>query len=144
MQRVESKEQLEAFELYYSLGAQRSPQLVADKIGKTERTVRDWSSKYEWDNRVAQRALETAKQAGIEELHKETLAIRTEYRKAMDGLIAQAVKDIQEGKLQIENIEDLERVVKLDLFLMGEPTERVEWHTVLSNGGTGYESCISM
>ena len=125
MQRVESAEQIEAFELYYSLGSERSLQLVADKLGKSKRTVKGWSSKYSWDNRVVQRSLEDAKQIGIEELHRETLAIRSEYRKRMDALLEQAYKDIQEGKLQIENIEDLEIVVKLDLLLMGEPTEIV-------------------
>lgn len=126
MQNVGSAEQIEAFELYYSLGSERSLQLVADKLGRNKRTVQGWSSKYKWDNRVAQRALEVAKQAGIEELHRETLAMRTEYRKVIDTLIEQACKDIQEGKLQIESIKDFERLVKLDLFLMGEPTEIVE------------------
>ena len=125
MKNVESAEQIEAFELYYSLGTKGSLQLVADKLGKNIRTVQGWSSKYNWADRVAQRALEVAKQAGLEELHRETLAIRAEYRKAMDALLEQAYKDIQEGKLQIESIEDLELVIKLDLLLMGEPTEIV-------------------
>lgn len=125
MQRVESREQLEAFELYYSLGLDRSLQIVADKVGKNVRTVSGWRSKYEWDDRVAQRELEVARNAGLNELHKETLAIRTMYRKAINTLLMQADKDIKEGKLQIENVEDLERVIKLDLLLMGEPTERI-------------------
>ena len=125
MRRVESAEQLEAFELYYSLGSERNLQLVADKLGRSKRTVWGWSSKYNWDNRVTQRALELAKQTGLEELHRETLSIRAEYRKQMDALLEQAYKDIQEGKLQIESIEDLEIVVMLDLLLMGEPTEIV-------------------
>lgn len=126
MQRVESREQLEAFELYYSLGLDRSLQIVADKVGKNVRTVSGWRSKYEWDDRVAQRELEVARNAGLNELHRETLAIRTMYRKAINTLLMQADKDIKEGKLQIENVEDLERVIKLDLLLMGEPTERIE------------------
>ncbi len=44
----------------------------------------------------------------------------------MGALLEQAYKDIQEGKLQIESIEDLERMIKLDLLLMGEPAECVE------------------
>ena len=113
----------EAFDIYYRLGSKRSLQLVADRVGKHLRTVQGWSSKYCWNDRIAQRDIEVAKQAGLEELHKETLAIRTTYRKAMNALIDQAFKDIQEGKLRIESIEDLETVVKLDLLLMGEPTE---------------------
>ena len=40
--------------------------------------------------------------------------------------MAQASKDIKEGKLKIRNTQDLERVIKLDLLLMGESTEREE------------------
>lgn len=129
MQRVESVEQIEAFDLYYSLGSERSLQIVADKLGRSKRTVMGWCKKYNWDNRVIQRALEVAKQAGVEELHKETLAIRTEYRNSVNTLIEQFCKDIQEGKIKIESVEDFERLVKLDLFLMGEPTELVEVRT---------------
>lgn len=126
MQRVESAEQIEAFDLYYSLGSERSLQIVADKLGRNKRTVMGWCKKFNWDNRVIQRALEVAKQAGAEELHKETLAIRAEYRNSVNTLIEQFCKDIQEGKIKIESVEDFERLVKLDLFLMGEPTELVE------------------
>ena len=139
MRQAESDEQKGAFEIYYklvsdsSLRAGRCLQIVADKLGRNRRTVQNWYRKYNWDNRVAQRALEQAKQAGSIELHNETLSIRTEYRKAMDTLLEQAYKDIQEGKLQIESMEDLERMIKLDLLLMGEPTERVEYCTALSS-----------
>lgn len=112
-----------AFDLYYSLG---DIQAVADRVGRTTKTVSKWRDKFGWDAMIHQRALETAKQAGIEELHRETLTIRAEYRKAMDTLLEQATKDIQEGKIQIESVEDLERVIKLDLLLMGEFTESVE------------------
>ena len=39
-------------------------------------------------------------------------------------------KDIAQGKVKVKNINDFERLVKLDMFLMGEATERVE------SGGT--------
>ena len=41
----------------------------------------------------------------------------------MNNLIAKASKQIAEGKLVIKNVQDLERVVKLDLLLMGEATD---------------------
>ncbi len=125
MQRVERAEHRAAFELYYSLGYDRSLQAVADKMGKNKRTIQNWSSKYNWENKVAQRSLEIAKQAGSERLHRETLAIRAQYRRAIDTLFKQAYKDIRDGKLQIESVEDFECLVKLDLLLMGEPTEIV-------------------
>lgn len=131
MRKVESKEQLEAFELYYQMGAKRSIRSVSEKIGRTKRTVASWSYNFKWSDRVAQRDLEVAKRAGIMELHKETLAIRTNYRKLMDSLLKGACKDIKEGKIQIESVEDLERIIKLDLLLMEEPTERVDLYRVI-------------
>ena len=41
----------------------------------------------------------------------------------MNNLIAKASRQISEGKLVIRNVQDLERVVKLDLLLMGEATD---------------------
>ena len=35
-------------------------------------------------------------------------------------------KDIVQGKVKVKNINDFERLVKLDMLLMGEATERVE------------------
>ena len=118
--------QAKAFELYYSLGQNRSIGDVANILGKNMRTVKGWCSKFDWDSMVIQRDLEVAGKSGLEELRKETLAIRTEYRKAMDALLTQAEKDIEDGKLQIKSIEDLEVIIKLDLLLMGEPVECVE------------------
>lgn len=36
------------------------------------------------------------------------------------------LKDIAQGKVKVKNINDFERLVKLDMLLMGEATERVE------------------
>lgn len=123
---IENSLQSKAFEIYYSLGAGRSLQAVADKVGRSKRSVQNWYRAYKWDERVAQRALEDAKIAGYEALQRETLAIRAEYRKAMDALMGQAKKDIEAGKIQIKSIEDLEIAIKLDLLLMGEPVECIE------------------
>ena len=41
----------------------------------------------------------------------------------LNNLIAKASQKIAKGELAIRNIQDLERVLKLDLLLMGEATE---------------------
>lgn len=61
-----------------------------------------------------------------EDLKKETERIYIAYRAQMDKLIAQADEDIKAGKIRVQSIEDFERLVKLDLMLIGEPTERIE------------------
>lgn len=42
------------------------------------------------------------------------------------NLMADFSKDIAQGKVKVKNINDFERLVKLDMLLMGEATERVE------------------
>lgn len=51
--------------------------------------------------------------AGIE-------ASRSDYRKLVRALIAQGVQGIKNGKMQINSVDDLERLIKLDLALQRE------------------------
>lgn len=120
----ENNLQREAFELYYHLGDKRSLKQVADKIARTERTVAGWSRTYNWVDRVKQREIEDAINEGVNRVNAQTTDVKTRYRILMNNLIAQASKKVANGELSIKNIPDLERVVKLDLLLMGEATDR--------------------
>lgn len=119
----ENSLQKEAFEIYYHLGDKRSLRAVAEKIERTERTVAGWSRAFNWVDRVSQRAIEDAKNMGGNALNLQTTDVKTRYRILMNNLMAKASNQIAEGKLAIKNIQDLERVVKLDLLLMGEATD---------------------
>lgn len=57
---------------------------------------------------------------------KELTDVRTKYRILINNLMADFSKDIAQGKVKVKNINDFERLVKLDMLLMGEATERVE------------------
>lgn len=120
----ENKLQREAFEIYYALGDKRSLKAVAQQVNRTERCVAGWSRAYNWVDRVKQREIEDARNEGINSLNKQTTDIKTRYRILLNNLMAKASKQIAEGKLAIKNVQDLERVVKLDLLLMGEATDR--------------------
>ena len=122
----ENKLQREAFEIYYALGEIRSLKRVAEQVKRTERTVAGWSRDFSWVDRVKQREIEEAKNADKNALNSQTTDVKTRYRILINNLMAQASKDIKEGKLKIRNSQDLERVIKLDLLLMGESTEREE------------------
>lgn len=50
---------------------------------------------------------------------------KKKYRELIAQIIQKAEKDIKSGKIAIKTVEDLERVVKLDQLLPGEPTEIV-------------------
>ena len=122
----ENKLQRDAFEIYYALGEIRSLKRVAEQIHRTERTVAGWSREFSWIDRIKQREIEEAKNADKNALNTQTTDVKTKYRILVNNLMAQASKDIKEGKLKIRNMQDLERVIKLDLLLMGESTEREE------------------
>lgn len=119
----ENSLQKEAFEIYYHLGDKRSLKQVAERIERTERTVAGWSRAYNWVDRVKQREIEDAKNMGGNALNSQTTDVKTRYRILLNNLIAKASQKIAKGELAIRNIQDLERVLKLDLLLMGEATE---------------------
>lgn len=120
----ENSLQKEAFEIYYHMGDKRSLRAVADKVERTERTIAGWSRAFSWVDRVKQREIEDARNMGGEALNSQTTDVKTRYRILMNNLMARASTKIVEGTLGIRNIQDLERVVKLDLLLMGESTDR--------------------
>lgn len=122
----ENKLQREAFEIYYNLGDKRSLKAVAEKVGRTERTVAGWSRAFSWVDRVKQREIEDAKNNALSNnaLNSQTTDVKTRYRIMINNLMAQASKKIATGELKIRNVQDLERAVKLDLLLMGEATDR--------------------
>lgn len=121
----ESSLQKEAFEIYYHLGDKRSLKSVAKEVDRTERTVAGWSRAYSWVDRVKQREIEDARNVGGNALNIKTTDIKTRYRVLMNNMIAKASVAMAEGKLAIKNVNDLEKVIKLDLLLMGEATENL-------------------
>ena len=124
----ENRLQKEAFEIYYQLGADRSLRKVAEKVGRTERTIAGWSRSYSWVDRVSQREIEDAKNNATDKalLNSQTTDVKTRYRIMINNLMAKASQKIAKGELCIKNVQDFERVVKLDMLLMGEVTERGE------------------
>mgnify|MGYP000805203966 FL=1 len=122
----ENELQRKAFELYYGLGDKRSLRAVAETIGRTERTVAGWSMAFNWVARVTQRNIENAQNSNEAKIIAELTDVRTKYRILINNLMADFSKDIVQGKVKVKNINDFERLVKLDMLLMGEATERVE------------------
>ena len=110
--------QREAFEIYYLMGDKRSLRAVAEKIGRTERTVAGWSRSFSWVDRVGQREIEETKNNSDDKalLNSRTTDIKTRYRIMINNLMAQASRKIARGELSIRNVQDYERMVKLDLL----------------------------
>lgn len=114
----------EAFEHYYALGEKRSLASLASHSGVTLRSINRWNTAFGWQDRVLARDRELAD--AIEKKSKAaTLATKIEYRKLIQASLAPMVKQIKQGA-GCASIADMERMIKLDLLLMGEPTEHIK------------------
>jgi len=122
----ETELQRRAFEMYYGLGDKRSLRAVAETIGRTERTVAGWSRSFSWVARVTQRNIENAQNKREEAVNTQLTDVRTRYRVVIGNLMEELSQRVIKGELKVRNIQDFERLVKLDLLLMGEATDRTE------------------
>ena len=121
--KKETEAQKQAFELYYGMGEKRSLEAVANACNKSTRTIGEWSRKFQWKDRILQKEIEETAEKGS--TANAVLDVKAEYRKVIRALVAAFVKDFKAGKVKIKNIQDFERVVKLDLLLLGDPTDRI-------------------
>jgi len=135
-----------AFDYYYSLGNKRSYLLVSKKFTVSQTSIKKWASAHNWMERVRQRDIEIARK-----LEKKTNDLivnsKADYRKEIrenlkliKAILSSAVRKIKsEGKIRTEllisvesakNVADIiqayEKLVKLDLVLMGEADSRAE------------------
>lgn len=112
-----------AFEIYYALGEDRSIRNVAKEMNKSSTTIHNWSKSFNWRERVEIRDTTVHKQ-----LEKKTLDtivdLKAQYHKIIKATIFQAVEDIKNGTLKIESMSDLQKMVQLDLELLGEEDRR--------------------
>ena len=122
----ENELQSRAFELYYGLGDKRSLKAVAETIGRTERTVAGWSRSFNWVARVTQRNIENSQNKREEAINTQLTDVRAKYRVIINNFMAELSRRVVKGEIKIRNIQDFERLVKLDLLLMGEATDRTE------------------
>jgi hypothetical protein len=121
----ESLLQHEAFEYYYSLGHDRSFDKVGDKFGFTPRTITEWSRRFGWQERIIQYDIESSqklKEKTIDAVVQE----KANYRKIIKKMVGDIVDALKDGKFKAKNVQDLERLIKLDLLLMGEITDKTE------------------
>lgn len=123
----ETPDQASAFEIYYRMGDGRTmPKLKEklDEVGivRSVRTLYEWSYRYNWAERIAQWNIEISRDME-EKAIKEIVDEKANYRRIVKVAIGQFVKKMQEEKIDIARITDLERLIKLDLLLMGEHNE---------------------
>lgn len=126
----------EAFEIYYSMGNNRTLKELRKKLGPDKTpggtgkligmtTLKRWSKKLNWQERIEQRDIENIKQ-----LEKKTNASivneKIQYRKVIKEAFDLFYENLRNGEVTVNSVQDAEKLVKLDMLLMGEATEHVK------------------
>lgn len=116
--KVETLEMRQVFEEYYMMGNDRSFSKLVEKVGLSMTTIKRYSGAFNWAKRIEQRDLDNTKE--IERRTNEIVVnSKAMYRETIKTLTDQFIRDVKEGKIKIRNILDYERIVRLDLELMG-------------------------
>ncbi len=113
----ETSRHLEAFELYYALGDNRSYSKVAEKFGVSIGCISAWSKKYSWQRRVAERDNKMALRLQ-RETDKQILEDRKMYRKIIKASLQSYMDNLKVNKIKINNIKDFYTLARLDMMFM--------------------------
>lgn len=122
--KTEKLKHKEAFEFYYALGDNRTLQKVADEFKVNYLTIMKWRDSFDWMNRIQERDNEIANKIK-EETMNSLINEKKNYRKIVKLAITQIVGKMKNGELKY-NITDLDRLVRLDLHLLGEEEQSVK------------------
>ena len=115
----------EALEFYYALGEQRSYPKVASKFTVSRTSVKKWAKAFNWQGRVELRDIENSRK--LEEKTNATVVnSKANYRAIIQASIVKYVEALKAGNVKVETVADLDRLIKADLLLMGEATDRPE------------------
>lgn len=131
----EEQTHLDAFELYFKfrqegLKVKESIERVAVEQNLGKSTLWKWKKNFNWDDKEAVRSAEIN-----QEVQKQTNSTiidnKTRYLSFLHKLLDKVLVKDKDGNviditLNIENINDLKKVIDTSLLLQGEPTEKIE------------------
>ena len=129
----------EAFNFYYSLGEKRNIFKVAQEYNVCRTAVAKWSIALDWQQRIELRDIENARKLQ-EKVDATIIASKANYRREIRenlriirAALSTAVEKLRSGELKVKDPSDIgmmanayEKLVKLDLLLMGEATDRTD------------------
>ncbi|MDP3939890.1 MAG: hypothetical protein Q8R92_17365 [Deltaproteobacteria bacterium] len=139
--REENAKHKRAFEAYYALGPGRRYAAVAKDIGVSLPTVKLWGRRFGWQARVQERDLDVARAAADRTFSGEREATRQQIQLVRMALF-RAAKAIAEGQVGF-TVADIDRLIRLERFLMNEPDSRTE-HVVGDLSGRSREELEAM
>ena len=106
------------FEQYYAMGDSRSLAKLQVESGASITSIKRYSSAFNWTERVLQRDLANSM---VLERRTNEAVINTKviYRQTIKTLTDKFIQDVKDGKIKMRSILDFERIVRLDMDLMG-------------------------
>jgi transposase len=125
MAKTEQEQHRLAFEQYYALGGKRTYQQVAQKLGVSASTVKNWSRSFNWRQRIAERDREASQQMA-DRSAQAIMDDRERDLKIVRMAKMKLTKDIAEGKVK-GKIPDLEMLIRLEDYLSGSQDDPLSW-----------------
>ena len=116
----------EGFEIYYALGVKRSLKKVSEGMGVSLKTAEKWSKDHYWVERCELREIrmktQVAKIAGADPLKDKSMIMKA-VRGGIKSVIKEGANGTQRINLQVKDVYQFDRLVRLYLLLSGEPTD---------------------
>ncbi|MEE9234008.1 MAG: hypothetical protein V3U28_01030, partial [Candidatus Acidoferrales bacterium] len=116
----------EAFELYVAQGGRRSYRAVARATGVSVMAVRHWARSFDWPTRVGERDIAIAQKLA-KRTDESIVQVKARYHSMINKIVEALCrhhlgKDLRSLRHpESTTLTDLERLVRLDLMLLGEP-----------------------
>ena len=120
MAKTEQDHHRKAFELYFSLGAERSYKEVARQMGVSPRAIKLWSKSFDWPPPIGERDAEVARQSAVRKIGTAVID-RTQLRKITRLGLMRVAKALADGRDISKQIADLDRSVRSITYLDGGP-----------------------
>jgi len=107
----------QAFEIYFGLGAKRSYQKVADQLGVSKSTIKNWATSFAWRQRLEERI--AARQASpMPNGEKAVPGHIAQYLKVVEAAEALCLRQLTEGKVK-PTVRELIRLIEARLDCEG-------------------------
>lgn len=108
---------LKAFEIYYGLGEGRSYEKVAAQLNMSMTSVGKWGKLFGWRERIAERDSSKAKKMQ-DDNDKAFMDDVKQYRLIVKASIKDYLTSLKNGKIEIKKVDDIVKLIELDLKLM--------------------------
>lgn len=123
---IETKRHIEALDLFYRLGGGAATDAVADEVAKNmhihERTVWKWFENFHWRKRMDEWNEEVALQTKTKSI-ADAVETKARHRVIVSKMVDKFEVAFDNGDISLSSVGDYEKLVKLDLILMGEKLE---------------------